>query len=155
MTESFDYDDDAWWSSTLATASIEYLEEIYEDIQDDVADLIEDRLYRKAKSDAFLAQEHSELEYRQHVAQVSLWRAELQSLERLMKDRARETRDAMKDRIGVGESVAARNVIHRLALDLIRAETAGYSATSLDSVFLIAQGRKKTIREFVDGGSKW
>lgn len=155
----YDYNDDEFWDKMLLSeASV--LETTLDDLRQELGDIDEERAIRRAEWDEYSVEYRDIAEYRKELAVYSRWRADMFSLYRVVSERRDQVKAALKDQVGAGESDTARNIIHRLCSAIIRTED-GVSEPEndlfkvLDRTYLVAQGRKMSLREFVENGSRW
>lgn len=155
----YDYTDDVFWEE-LANSDVMELERVVGDIKAELAELETHRIVRRAEWDEYAAEQHPPEEYRNNLASYSRWRADAHLLTRAAQARKTQLITAMRNQVGAGGGPSARTLIHRLANTVRRFETDPAMSKEdlcsiLDKTFLVAQGKRLTMREFVEAGSPW
>lgn len=155
----FDYADDAFWKAA-ESEDILVLERLIADIKADFLEIEEDLILGRADWDEYRAQEREREEFRRQRAEFSRWRADTCLLQRRVQRRLAQMNRAAKDQIGDEAGQSARTLIHRLSASILRFEQDALMSeedlfATLDSTFLVARGKRQTLREFTLAGSRW
>lgn len=152
-----DYLDDEFWAEAINSGDTDRLTELTTLIKEDLADLQEEGVLRRAEYDTWMAEFQPSAELRVRRAENSRWRARQFTANRDMEIRLREVKAALRDHIIEGGD-SARMVIHRLAVALLRVEAGetlepGDFEHLLDATHLASRGRRTNLRDWVaDGG---
>lgn len=156
----YNYADSDFWASLCAEEDVTVLEDVVANLKAELADIDEERVLKRADWDEYAVEQHDPGEYRRAYAAYSRWKADMFLLHRDIADRKSQLVEAMRDRIGEGSSSASRTVISRLARGIIRHQTDDTMSdedlySMLDTTFIIAAGRKMSLRDMADNKWPW
>jgi hypothetical protein len=151
--------DDEYWDAIAERQDVDEIERVIADLKQLILDIDEERVLRRAEWDEYRTKERPQSEYREAVAEYSRWKADTFMLARDIQDRRSQLVDSLRNRVGEGDGPAARTIIRRL-VEVIRNHEREKITTDelnevLDTTWLVASGRKWSLREFSDASYPW